>query len=347
MELQDDIFAPLHINWRQRLSRTTKLIVPKVSYWKDTGQGSLNNDNWAYKVGYGFRDALDLAYTQRVKTINKERHISYEWTQGAMIHFKEGDLLERKGVGSWLQVVSGTPMGWDSGADEMFQGVVSYRKVPGDGELQTATQMEFLAMLVFGEEILQSDRLKDITEGADRFIRPYLLANNKDREKTLVARFIYMNQHGEITYRQAHSLTVTDNHIQAYCMNADAVRTFRKDRVLEWLKPDADIDARLAYHRSCHPDPEPRKKTDRVFKPAHLPDVCFTGFNKDDKNRLTKVAKENGLVVRSSVTKSLDILCCGYNAGPKKLQEAREKDTMILNEKEFIALATTGEIFSE
>lgn len=48
-----------------------------------------------------------------------------------------------------------------------------------------------------------------------------------------------------------------------------------------------------------------------------------------------------------SVTKSLDVLCYGYNAGPKKLQDAREKDTMILNREEFIALATTGELISE
>lgn len=274
MKHQDNFFAPLHINWRKRSSRSTDLIVPKVSYCKDTGQGSLNNEFWAYKVGYCFRDALDLVYTERIKVVDKKKTIHFEWTQGSIIYFKEGDLLSS--ATGCLQVYSSAPMGWDNINNKMYQGFVLYRKFPGDEKLFTVTQMEFLAMLVFGDEILESERLKDITEGADRLIYPYLLTNNQDKEKLPVARFIYINQHGEITYRKAHSFIVVGNHIQAYCMNADAVRTFRKDRILEWLKPDSDIDDRLAYHKSCHPSLEPRKKTDRVFKPAYLPDVCFT-----------------------------------------------------------------------
>ncbi len=50
------------------------------------------------------------------------------------------------------------------------------------------------------------------------------------------------------------------------------------------------------------------------------------------------------MVVRRSVTRSLNFLCCGYNAGPKKIEKARAKNVIALNEEQFTQLLDTGEV---
>ena len=74
------------------------------------------------------------------------------------------------------------------------------------------------------------------------------------------------------------------------------------------------------------------------------PEICFTGFKKEDKERLLKVAANAGLFIRSSVTSKLEYLCCGENAGPKKIDKARHQGIVALTELEFISLIETGEV---
>ncbi|WP_198597588.1 hypothetical protein [Enterovibrio norvegicus] len=50
------------------------------------------------------------------------------------------------------------------------------------------------------------------------------------------------------------------------------------------------------------------------------------------------------MTVRSEVTKHLNILCYGYNAGQKKLDKARTQGAIIINEPDFLTLLETGEI---
>ncbi len=76
-------------------------------------------------------------------------------------------------------------------------------------------------------------------------------------------------------------------------------------------------------------------------------DVCFTGFAKVDKEFLTQLAENNSMFVRSSVTKHLDILCYGYNAGPTKLAKALEQGVFILNKGQFEEMIETGEVPEE
>ena len=72
--------------------------------------------------------------------------------------------------------------------------------------------------------------------------------------------------------------------------------------------------------------------------------ICFTGFNEDRKKELIGVAENSKLKVTSSVTKSLDFLCIGNNAGPKKMETAINQGVQILKEDEFILFAKTGEV---
>ena len=72
--------------------------------------------------------------------------------------------------------------------------------------------------------------------------------------------------------------------------------------------------------------------------------VCFTGFGTSKKQELIDPANSNNFKVVSSVTKKLDFLCGGENAGPKKIEKAEAQGVQFLNEEQFVQLIETGEI---
>ncbi|EOE6052908.1 TPA: hypothetical protein ACYHOP_000239 [Vibrio cholerae] len=126
------------------------LIIPKVSYDKETMKGSLNNEEWAFHVGYCFRDALDLQYLKR----KRDKKNVYLWTQGPIISFKEGDMLVKKTGDIALQVKNALPMGWSEEQNEMYYGFVFYREFDiasntYKGE-KLVSQLEFLEILING-----------------------------------------------------------------------------------------------------------------------------------------------------------------------------------------------------
>lgn len=73
-------------------------------------------------------------------------------------------------------------------------------------------------------------------------------------------------------------------------------------------------------------------------------EICFTGFVKAEKESLIDKAIAAGMHVRDGVAKNLHFLCCGYNAGPKKIESAREKGVLILVASQFIQMLETGEL---
>lgn len=72
--------------------------------------------------------------------------------------------------------------------------------------------------------------------------------------------------------------------------------------------------------------------------------VCFTGFNVTMKKQLISLATDSNLNVVKSVTKKLDFLVGGVNAGPMKIKKAQDQGVQFLNEEEFKTLIETGEI---
>ena len=72
-------------------------------------------------------------------------------------------------------------------------------------------------------------------------------------------------------------------------------------------------------------------------KQKRLPEVCFTGFNKTDKERLIELASTAGFIVKDVVTKELALLVAGENTGPSKLKKAETQKCPITDEKGFIA----------
>lgn len=155
--------------------------------------------------------------------------------------------------------------------------------------------------------------------------------------------FIYSDAHGNISAREVSNISESDEYIQALCHSSQALRTFRKDRILEYILDRNEIETKLKYHIANSPPPTNTIKRN----PENKLEVCFTGFKKADKERLNSLAKSWDLYVRPSVTSKLAILCCGYNAGPTKMEKARHQGVMVLSECQFDLFLKTGEVPEE
>lgn len=75
--------------------------------------------------------------------------------------------------------------------------------------------------------------------------------------------------------------------------------------------------------------------------------VCFTGFSITEKAELSELAKANDFKIVSSVTKGLNFLCVGDNAGPSKLEKAKAQGSTVLSADGFRLMIKTGEVQSE
>ena len=151
--------------------------------------------------------------------------------------------------------------------------------------------------------------------------------------------FIYINARRVINAYSIYQVSESELHLQGICSRSNSLKTFRKDRL---LKECSSLEEAVSL-LSDYPVSEHEFLISKPKK-ANLFEVCFTGFKKDDKERLTSVAIENKMSVRSSVTQNLQVLCCGYNAGPTKVSAARMKGIVILDEFQFLHMLNTGEI---
>jgi len=164
--------------------------------------------------------------------------------------------------------------------------------------------------------------------------------------------FVYISSDKKVAAYQVNNPSYSDLYVQGFSPSASGYRTFRKNR---FIKSFDRLDEAKKYAELIAPtfDPSPyvlpEKRHDSLRKyDAPIFDgefeVCFTGFKKADKERLIERAKLASMIVRSEVTVNLHILCYGYNAGPKKMELARMKGTIVLDEPQFISLIETGEI---
>jgi NAD-dependent DNA ligase len=148
-------------------------------------------------------------------------------------------------------------------------------------------------------------------------------------------RFVYRDAMGNVrewTLTRWHEHVA---HIQGRSEHDTTPRTFRKDRVQEYLAGAEQLQGELAPPT---PEPSPRLPAD------DRPQILFTGFKQADRSRLEQLANEQGLRVVKTATAQLAYLCGGYNAGPTKVQAARDKGAFILSEEQLLHLFETGEI---
>ncbi len=166
-------------------------------------------------------------------------------------------------------------------------------------------------------------------------------------------KFIYQDARGNVTESKVENTSEAGDYLQGLCLKANALRTFRLDRILEFVS-SSNIDERLAFHVEHCPPPRPKGTSTRPKGTSNRknntkgqPEICFTGFKSADKEALIASAEQSGMFIRSSVTANLDFLCCGYNAGPKKIEKARHQGVVALSKNQFKEMLETGEIPEE
>ena len=107
---------------------------------------------------------------------------------------------------------------------------------------------------------------------------------------------IYKDTRGKITDRDVLNASEGGRYLQGYCSKSGDLKTFRKDRILEVLDSSSDRTSRLQHYISINP--KPTEITKRKLNTNGNPEICFTGFKKEDKERLLKVAANAGLIYK-------------------------------------------------
>ena len=150
--------------------------------------------------------------------------------------------------------------------------------------------------------------------------------------------FIYRNAAGEVSERQLETWNENSVYLQGYCRLSGTPKTYRKDRVIEYLEGE-----NLLLGDKAPFVPEPISSA--VRSPTdNRPQILFTGFKSADREALELLAEENGLRVVKTSTKKLSFLCAGANAGPIKIKKAHESGAFILTSLELESMLKTGEV---
>ncbi len=150
-----------------------------------------------------------------------------------------------------------------------------------------------------------------------------------------ILRFIYRDAEGAVSERALTRWKENSLYIQG-CNEDDArPRTFRKSRIQAFLQ---GVDQLLFDLAPPAPEPQPRAPADSRTQ------ILFTGFKGAERTYLEGMAEQYGFRVMKTPSKSLAVLCIGYNAGPSKVEKAREAGAFVVTEQEFEHLLLTGEV---
>lgn len=148
-------------------------------------------------------------------------------------------------------------------------------------------------------------------------------------------KFIYRDSAGNKTLRSLSNIKEDDLYIYAYCEYSKGLRTFRKDRIVQYI--DAS-DSENYSHISLPSKGQERKSLSEDY----ALEICFTGFKALERTALESLAEVNNMKVRKSIVSRLDFLCIGDKPGKKKLKDAEDKGCVILTLDQYKDLIDHG-----
>ena len=146
----------------------------------------------------------------------------------------------------------------------------------------------------------------------------------------------YRNASGVVKEHTLKSWTERGHYITGFSEEDGGIRTFLKFRVLDYLNGSEQVLS--SPHMPPPPRLQPKAKADARAQ------ILFTGFGHALREQLEAQAERAGLKVVKTVTVNLALLCCGPNAGPTKMHDARDRGSITLSEGEFQRLCESGEI---
>ncbi len=151
-----------------------------------------------------------------------------------------------------------------------------------------------------------------------------------------ILRFIYCNAAGESSHRALTKWSEVGHYIKGFSSGDSAVRTFRKDRITEYL------DGAAKHLENPYESAPPRLVKEQPSD--QRPQILFTGFASVLRAELEEQSIAAGLNVCKTVTKFLCYLCIGPNAGPTKVEKSRAQNVYIVDEAQLRLLLETGEL---
>lgn len=151
-----------------------------------------------------------------------------------------------------------------------------------------------------------------------------------------VLRFVYRDADGNVARHELAAWQEVGKYVRGRRAADGSPRTFLKERIVEYLE-NAE-----AWLNSPYPDPIP--KLQRQVARDQRPQVAFTGFPSARRAELEAHADRDGLRVCKGVTRDLQFLVGGPNAGPSKVEQARNQGCWILTEEQLLKLLETGEL---
>ncbi|MEY0055308.1 hypothetical protein AB7W56_10585 [Providencia rettgeri] len=154
-----------------------------------------------------------------------------------------------------------------------------------------------------------------------------------------ILNFVYVNTKNEVKAQSITNISQNDEYLQGESLLPDEdrkLKTFRKDRVVKYTDSIDESEKYIVDGLDTGEFYISKPKSESF-------DVHFTGFLKADKEKLTELATNAGMIVRKSVTVNLKLLCYGYNASQMKMDKARGMGIIILNEEQFRNFLLTGD----
>lgn len=148
---------------------------------------------------------------------------------------------------------------------------------------------------------------------------------------------------------------VNKHHLSGFCLkrwqenNDQDERLFNFERIHLW-GGITDFSDGLHYStREFYEKYVPIYYPDRKFGHSYLemfgkPQIYFTGFPAAERKAMEAKAQAADMWVTADMTENMAYLVCGPRAGQKKIDKARNMDTVLMTADGFNTLLETGEI---
>lgn len=159
------------------------------------------------------------------------------------------------------------------------------------------------------------------------------------------AFFIYEKNNGEVSKQYLSNAVIKGSYLQGFSRVRRAFRTYKLERILKVFSSQVSLEECLldSLETTLSCTPIKSEQTEQSINKSGL-EIVFSGFEKDKKDGLVKLAEKAGLRVRAGVTSRLDFLCIGTPTGWKKIEKATTVGALILTESQFINFVESGEI---
>ncbi|EGU39436.1 hypothetical protein [Vibrio scophthalmi] len=158
---------------------------------------------------------------------------------------------------------------------------------------------------------------------------------------------LYRNSKGQVSVQELANASLnesnTKSYIQGWSIKHSRPITLLTDQVIQTFSHGEEAIEAFESGNYSENNQIELPNSNRLSSQETM-DICFTGFEKKEKEELVKLAETHNMVVKKSVTKYLNILCFGRTAGPSKLAQANSQGVIVLTRIQLENLLITGEL---